>query len=114
MRRLKRRACFVKLRPVSERALDYGLLLDDRGADGVERVPSSGSCARCERALDLASAFVGGRWYGNAACATGAPCPLDQRPPAVPEPRLFCRPRRHFRRRLPKELRAAEREDPTS
>jgi hypothetical protein len=90
-------------------SIDLGALLDDVGADGVERVPSSGSCARCGRALDLASAFVGGRWYGNAACAGDAACPLEQRPPAVPEAWLTSRPRRHFRRRLPKELRSSRR-----
>ena len=96
------------LRAVSAGDRDYGRLWDDLGADGVERVPASGSCARCERALDLASAFVGGKWYGNAACATDAPCPLEQRAASVPEPWLVSRPRRHFRRRLPKELRSAE------
>jgi hypothetical protein len=72
----------------------------------MELVAASGSCVRCGRALDLASAKVGGRWYGNEICATGAPCPLDREEPAVPEPRLYSRPRRHLRRRLPKELRA--------
>jgi hypothetical protein len=75
----------------------------------VERVPSSGSCARCGRSLDLASAKVDGRWYGNAICATGAPCPLDERAPEVPERRLFARPARFLRKRLPKELRASTR-----
>jgi hypothetical protein len=73
----------------------------------VEHVAASGSCARCGRALGLASAKVEGRWYGNAVCATGAPCPLDRRPPAVPEARLYSRPLRFFRKRMPKELRAA-------
>lgn len=77
------------------------------GREEIDRVPASGSCARCGRALDLASAKVDGRWYGNAICATGAPCPLDREPPAVPEPWLYSRPRRHLRRRLPKELRAS-------
>jgi hypothetical protein len=61
---------------------------------------------RCGRALGLASAKVGGRWYGNEICATGAPCPLDREAPAVPEPRLYPRPQRFLRRRLPKELKA--------
>lgn len=74
---------------------------------GVERVPASGSCVRCGRALDLASAKVDGRWYGKEICATGAPCPLDRERPAVPEPWLYSRPRRHLRRRLPKELKAS-------
>jgi len=73
----------------------------------VDHVAASGSCARCGRALGLASAKVEGRWYGNAVCATGAPCPLDRRPPAVPESWLYSRPRRFFRKRTPKELRAA-------
>ena len=88
---------------------DFGSFLDDVAADGVERVPSSGSCARCGRALDLASALVAGRWYGNAACASDGPCPLEQRAPAVPEAWLVSRPRRYFRRRLPKELRSSGR-----
>jgi hypothetical protein len=75
----------------------------------VERVASSGSCARCGRSLDLASAKVDGRWYGNAICATGAPCPLDERAPEVPERRLYARPARFLRKRLPKELRASTR-----
>jgi hypothetical protein len=71
----------------------------------IEQVPASGSCARCGRALGLASALVDGRWYGNAACALGGECPLDDRPPAVPEVRLYPRPLRYMRRRRPKELR---------
>ncbi|MEB2344228.1 MAG: hypothetical protein OZ948_05765 [Deltaproteobacteria bacterium] len=68
-------------------------------------VAASGSCVRCGRALGLASAKVDGRWYGNAICATGAPCPLDREAPRVPEPRLYSRPRRYLRKRRPKELR---------
>lgn len=79
--------------------------MDDYRSDAIDRVPASGSCARCGRALDLASAKVDGRWYGNAVCATGAPCPLDRRDPVVPEPWLTARPRRFFRKRAPKELR---------
>jgi len=71
----------------------------------IDRVPASGSCVRCGRALGLASAEVDGRWYGNEDCATGGPCPLDVRPPAVDEPALYARPRRFMRRRAPKELR---------
>jgi hypothetical protein len=73
----------------------------------VERIASSGSCARCGRALGLASAEVGGRWYGNAACASEGPCPLDSHAPSVPEPALYARPRRFLRRRMPKELRGS-------
>jgi hypothetical protein len=72
----------------------------------IERVPAIGSCVRCGRALDLASAKVGDHWYGNLICSTGAPCPYDRRESVVPEPRLIPRPRRFFRRRAPKELRA--------
>ncbi len=67
--------------------------------------PQSGSCFRCRRALDLASAKVGGRWYGSEACAGDGPCPLESRSPAVPEPWLYPRPKRFFGRRGPKELR---------
>jgi hypothetical protein len=77
----------------------------------VEHVPASGSCARCGRALGLASALVDGRWYGNADCALGGPCPLDARAPAVDEKQLYPRPRRFMRRRMPKELRGAPKEE---
>jgi len=73
----------------------------------IEQVAASGSCARCGRALDLASAEVEGLWYGNVACATGGPCPLEAREPAVAESALYARPRRFMRRRAPKELRRA-------
>lgn len=73
--------------------------------EDLEMVAGSGSCVRCGRALGLASAKVDGRWYGNAICATGAPCPLDREEPKVPEPRLYPRPRRYLRRRRPIELR---------
>jgi hypothetical protein len=71
----------------------------------LEHVAAAGSCVRCGRALDLASAEVDGKWYGNSACATGGTCPLDDREPAVPEEALYSRPRRFFRRRRPIELR---------
>ncbi len=74
----------------------------------VERVPASGSCARCQRSLGLASVERGGVWYGAVACAEGRACPLDVRAPAVPEPALYARPRRFFRARRPKELRASQ------
>lgn len=70
----------------------------------VERVAAYGSCVRCERALGLASVERGGKWYGNAACAEGRDCPLDERGPAVAEAALYSRPRRFFRARAPKEL----------
>lgn len=72
----------------------------------IDYVAASGSCARCGRALNLASAKVDGRWYGSPVCATDAPCPLDREAAAVAEPRLFSRPRRYLRRRVPKELNA--------
>jgi len=70
----------------------------------VDRVPAYGSCARCQRALGLASVKRGGRWYGAVACAEGGECPLDFRAPAVGEVALYSRPRRFFRARRPKEL----------
>jgi hypothetical protein len=73
----------------------------------IERVAASGSCARCGRALGLASAEVDGRWYGNAACASDGPCPLDTSEPSVPEAALYTRPRRLMRQRAPKELRGS-------
>jgi hypothetical protein len=64
-----------------------------------------GSCARCRASLSLASVEAGGRWYCSNACAEGrANVP---RPPAVPEPWLYARPRRFFSARRPKELRSA-------
>jgi hypothetical protein len=80
----------------------------DRRASEAPRLeevrPQSGSCIRCRRSLDAASVKAGGQWYGNEACARGGPCPLDSRPPVVPEPWLYVRPQRFFRRRKPKEL----------
>lgn len=76
--------------------------------------PQSGSCVRCRRSLDLASVKVDGRWYGNEACALGGPCPLESRPPEVPEPWLYVRPQRFFRRRKPKELRGTHSELPAT
>jgi hypothetical protein len=70
----------------------------------IDRVPSSGSCTRCQRSLGLASAKLHGLWYGSATCAAGRDCPLDERGPAVSEPALYARPRRFFRNRAPKEL----------
>jgi hypothetical protein len=74
----------------------------------VERVPASGSCIRCQRALGLASVKHGGLWYGSVACAEGRACPLDSRGPAVAESALYSRPRRFFGPRAPKELKAAQ------
>lgn len=75
--------------------------------------PQSGSCVRCGRALDLASVKVDGRWYGNEACAREGPCPLEARRSGVPEPWLYARPQRFFRRRQPKELQVAPRPAPS-
>ena len=72
--------------------------------DMVDRISSSGSCVRCRRSLGLASVKVEGEWSGSATCASGGDCPLERRDPAVAEEALFARPRRHFRRRAPKEL----------
>jgi hypothetical protein len=78
--------------------------LDQELDPDIERVAAAGSCARCGRALGLASAEVNGLWYGNSGCASGGACPLEEHPPAVAEAALFSRPRRFFRRRRPKEL----------
>jgi hypothetical protein len=71
-----------------------------------DSAPASGSCHRCGRALDLAAVKVNGLWYGNEACAHGGECPFRERAAAVPETWLYARPRRFFRRRRPKELKA--------
>lgn len=65
---------------------------------------ATGSCVRCQRSLDLASVKVDGAWYCRASCAAGA-APEQAR---VPDVALLNRPRRYFRRRLPKELRGQE------
>jgi hypothetical protein len=57
---------------------------------------------RCQRLLDLASVKVDDVWYCRASCAAGVA--LEQT--RVPEEALTNRPRRYFRRRAPKELRA--------
>ena len=76
----------------------------------VERRPinGSGSCARCQASLDLASLKRDGVWYCSAGCAEGR---VAERPrePRVPEPWLYARPRRFFRARAPKELRGSAR-----
>lgn len=40
---------------------------------GVERRPSSGSCAICHATLGLASGKAGGVWDCGTACAEGRP-----------------------------------------
>ena len=74
----------------------------------IDHVPASGggSCARCRRSLDLASVKVQGVWYCTAACAEGGSVPLEP-DSSVAEAALYARPRRHFRKRLPKELNAS-------
>jgi hypothetical protein len=66
----------------------------------------NGSCARCRGPLDLASLRVGDAWYCSSACAEGR---VDVEPaaPGVPETWLYARPRRFFRARKPKELKAS-------
>ncbi len=73
--------------------------IDHRPANG------SGSCARCQASLGLASLKSQGTWYCSTACAEGRDGAAP-REPAVPEPWLYARPRRHFRARKPKELRS--------
>ena len=74
----------------------------------MDHVPAngSGSCARCQRSLDLASVKAQGVWYCSAICAEGGAAPLEPEP-SVREAALYARPRRHFRNRLPKELKAS-------
>jgi len=68
--------------------------------------PSSatGSCVRCQRALDLASVKVDGQWYCRASCAAGVASEKSR----VSELALINRPRRFFGRRAPNELRRRE------
>lgn len=73
----------------------------------IEHVASSGSCARCGRALDLASTCLDGRWYCSGDCALGTPGQLEDDRSLREEVRLYPRPRRFMRRRMPKELRSA-------
>jgi hypothetical protein len=65
-----------------------------------------GSCAVCRGSLGLASLKLHGVWYCSPACAEGR-APSGARRPRVPEPWLYARPRRFFRQRKPKELKAA-------
>jgi hypothetical protein len=73
----------------------------------IERVAASGSCARCGRALDLASTYVGGRWYCSGDCALGGDGQVEPDRSLRDEVRLYPRPRRFMRRRRPKELNRA-------
>ena len=83
--------------PVPAPPLPLVLVIDRRVASG------GGSCARCHESLGLASVRANGIWYCDTACAKGRP----GEPSAaarVPEPWLYARPRRFFRKRQPKEL----------
>ena len=73
----------------------------------IEQVPASGSCARCGRALDLASTCLDGRWYCSGDCALGSTAQVEEDRSLRDEVRLYPRPRRFMRRRMPKELRSA-------
>lgn len=76
-------------------------------AGRIDQVPASGSCARCGRALDLASTYLDGRWYCSGDCALGGDPQVEEERSLRDEVRLYPRPRRFMRRRLPKELRSA-------
>jgi hypothetical protein len=69
-----------------------------------EASSATGSCVRCQRALDLASVKLDGHWYCRASCAAG----VVNEETRVPELALINRPRRFFGRRAPKELRRKE------
>lgn len=73
----------------------------------MDRVAASGSCIRCQRSLGLLAVKRNSNWYGTATCAEGGECPLERAAPGVAEAALYARPRRHFRSRLPKELKAS-------
>ncbi len=64
-----------------------------------------GSCPVCKDPLGLASLKVAGVWYCSSACAEGRR-DAEPRAPRVPESWLYARPRRFFRARKPKELKA--------
>ena len=73
----------------------------------IDRRPANGagSCAHCGASLTLASMKVNGVWFCSTACADGR-IAAEERNFRVPEPRLYAVPRRHFRRRRPKELKS--------
>ncbi|MGI9591848.1 MAG: hypothetical protein ACR2P8_10815 [Myxococcota bacterium] len=76
-------------------------MIDHRPANG------SGSCARCRDSLGLASVKRGEVWYCSSSCAEGR-VSATPRKIRVPEPWLYARPRRHYRKRQPKELRSTK------
>ncbi len=73
----------------------------------TEERAASGSCRRCGEALDLASTKVRGVWYCRASCAAEADDGTERA--GVPETWLTVRPRRFYRKRMPKELNAPAR-----
>ncbi|HXK21101.1 MAG TPA: hypothetical protein VMS55_00340 [Myxococcota bacterium] len=75
----------------------------------MDHVPASGggSCFRCQRSLGLLSVKWNDHWYCTASCAEGGPPSPVVGAPVVAEPALYARPRRYFRSRMPKELRAS-------
>ncbi len=80
-------------------SVPYAPVIDRRPANG------GGSCARCRASLGLASLKAEGVWYCSSACAEGR-VEGGERSARVPEPWLYARPRRFFRKRAPKELRS--------
>jgi hypothetical protein len=70
----------------------------------MELRSATGSCVRCQRGLDLASVKLEGAWYCRAGCAAG----VGVEKARVSEVALYNRPRRHWKRRPPKELRGRE------
>ena len=73
----------------------------------MDHVPASGSCIRCQRSLGLVSVKLNDHWYCTASCAEGGPPTPEVGAQAVSEAALYARPRRYFRSRMPKELRAS-------
>ncbi len=67
-------------------------------------ISATGSCARCQRELDLASVKVAGVWYCRMACADGKPPGPE---PDVDPTALINRPRRFYGRRSARELKRA-------
>jgi hypothetical protein len=86
---------------MSASSLLSAAVIDHRPANG------SGSCARCGESLGLASLKQGELWYCSSSCAVGR-VSASPREPRVPEAWLYARPRRHFRKRQPKELQSAK------
>jgi len=67
----------------------------------TEQRSATGSCARCQRGLDLASVKREGAWYCRPSCAAGVAAERSR----VAEVALTNRPRRYWKQRAPKELR---------